>query len=427
MFLEKLGQIFKIKELREKIFYTLAMLVVFRIAAHIPIPSVNVENLKDFFATSQIFGLLNIFTGGAMDNFSVVALGVGPYITASIIMQLLTMVIPRLEKLAKEEGEEGRRKINQITRILTVPLSALQSYGMLTLLQRSGTKIITDVATFDIITTIITVTGGTVFLMWLGELITENGIGNGISLIIFAGIISRIPQALQQTLVNFDSSKLIEVITFLAIAVLVIGGIVFITEGQRNVPVSYARRVRGMKMYGGMSTHLPLRVNQAGVIPIIFALSVILFPGMIANFFVNVKNEMVSKIAQQTVSLFQNQVFYGILYFVLVVLFTYFYTAVIFDPKAISENIQKQGGFIPGIRPGPPTADYLHRTINRITLTGALFLGVVAVLPVVLRSVMDMPSLVIGGTSILIVVSVVIETVKQVQSQLVMRDYESFY
>ncbi|MBU1178322.1 preprotein translocase subunit SecY [Patescibacteria group bacterium] len=425
--LEKITQIFKIKDLRKKIFYVLMMLVIFRLAAHIPVPGVDITVLKKFFESNQILGLLNMFTGGAMDNFSVVALGVGPYITSSIIMQLLVMVVPYLEKLQKEEGEAGRAKINKITRYATIPLAALQSYSMIALLQRSGQGIIGDIPLFNLITMVTIMTAGTVFLMWIGELMTEHGIGNGISLIIFAGIVSAVPQAIQQTVVNFDSSKLVDLIGFGIIAVVVIAGIVFITEGQRNIPISFARRVRGNKMYGGTSSHLPLKVNQAGVIPIIFAMSVMLLPGMVANFFANSQNEMVGRIAQQTVALFDNQLFYGVFYFVLVVLFTYFYTAVTFDPKQISENVQRQGGFVPGIRPGRHTAEYLQKTLSRITLTGALFLGLVATLPFIMRAILDIPSLVIGGTGILIVVSVVIETVKQIESQVVMRDYDKFY
>ena len=424
---EKIVQIFKVKSLRRKILYTLGFLIVFRFAAHIPVPGVNLEGLKNFFESNQIFGLLNMFTGGGMENFSVVALGVGPYITSSIIMQLLTMVVPALEKLQKEEGEEGRRKINQITRWATVPLAAMQSYAMITLLQKSGQNILPDMDMFHLVATIITLTAGTIFLMWIGELITEKGIGNGVSLIIFAGIVSGIPLALQQTLVDFNQSKVIEIVIFAVVAVVVIAGIVFITEGQRNIPVQYARRVRGMKMYGGTATHLPLRVNQAGVIPIIFAMSVMLLPGMVASFLVNVNNEMIGNIAKNIADLFNNQFFYGVLYFVMVILFTYFYTSVTFDPKQISEHLQKQGGFIPGIRPGTQTRGYLSKIVSRITLTGSLFLGLVAVLPFIMKAVFDIPSLVIGGTGILIVVSVVIETVKQIESEMAMRDYESFY
>lgn len=424
---EKLIQIFKVKDLRKKIMVVLGLLIVFRATAHIPVPGVNIENLRNFFESNQILGLLNMFSGGGMENFSIVALGVAPYITASIIMQLLTMVIPQLEKMQKEEGEVGRQKINRITRYLTVPLAIIQSYAMISLLQRSGQNIIGELSLFNMIVTILTITAGTIFLMWIGELITEKGIGNGISLIIFAGIIVGIPKAIQQVFVDFDASKVVDMAIFGVIAIVVIAGIVFITEGQRNIPISYARRVRGNKMYGGVSSHLPLRVNQAGVIPIIFAMSIMIFPGMVANFFVQSDITWLRDVSQYIVDLFQNQLFYGILYFILVFAFTYFYTAVTFDPKSIAENVQKQGGFIPGIRPGRLTAEYLHKTLNRITLAGALFLGVIAVLPFVVQGIFNIPNLTIGGTGILIVVSVVIETVKQIESQLVMRDYDSFY
>ncbi|MFA6296620.1 MAG: preprotein translocase subunit SecY [Patescibacteria group bacterium] len=424
---EKIAQIFKIKELRKKIFFAVSLLIVFRLAAHIPVPGVDAAALKSFFEGNQIFGLLNMFTGGGMENFSIVAMGVGPYITSSIIMQLLVMVVPALEKMQKEEGEDGRRKMNQITRWLTIPLAALQSYSMIVLLQKSGQNILGDLDPFKLVTMIVTLTAGTIFLMWLGELITEKGIGNGVSLIIFAGIVSAIPMALQQTFVNFEQSKVIELVIFAVVAVVVIAGIVFITEGQRNIPVNYARRVRGMKMYGGTSSHLPLKVNQAGVIPIIFAMSLMLLPGMIANFLVNVNNAMVKDIAQNVADLFNNNLFYGAIYFVMVIFFTYFYTAVTFDPKQISEHLQKQGGFIPGIRPGTHTREYLNKTMTRITLAGSFFLGLVAVLPFIMKAAFDVPSLVIGGTGILIVVSVVIETVRQIESEMVMRDYESFY
>ncbi len=425
---EKLIQIFKVKDLRKKIFYTLILLVIFRLAAQIPVPGVNLENLKKFFETNQLFGLLNVFTGGAMANMSVVMLGVGPYITATIIMQLLSMIVPRIQRMMKEEGEAGRNKFNQWSRLLTIPLAVMQSYAMINMLSRSSQPVIGELTPFNLVTIIVSITAGSVFLMWLGELITENGIGNGISLIIFAGIVSRMPQSIYQTAATFDPSQIINLIIFFVIAVVVIAGVVFITEARRNVPVSYARRMRGMKMYGGAQTYLPLRVNTAGVIPIIFAMSVMLFPGMVANFFVNSPNEFLAKSAQNIAGLFQNQLFYGILYFVLVVAFTYFYTSVIFEPKSVAEHLQRQGGFIPGIRPGPPTADYLHITVNRITLAGAMFLGIVAVLPFVVQAGTGVTTFnyMIGGTSILIMVSVVLETIKQVESQMIMRDYEGF-
>jgi preprotein translocase subunit SecY len=422
--LEKFLQVFKIKELRNKILFVLGILVVFRLAANIPVPGVNVEQLRQFFEGNQFFGLLNLFSGGGLRNISIVMLGVGPYITASIIMQLLTMIVPRLEQIYKEEGEAGRQKFNMWTRWITVPLAAMQTFGMVKLFQSQG--IFSTLSPFQLSTIIITATAGTIFLMWLGELITEKNIGNGVSIIIFAGIVAGLPTSLTQLFAVWDPSKLFSYIGFLIFGIAVIAAVVFVTEGQRNIPVSYAKRVRGNRIYGGTSTHLPLRVNQAGVIPIIFAMSIMLFPGMIANFFVNASNPTVASVAAGVNSLFQNQIFYGAIYFVLVVAFTYFYTAVTFDPHQISENLQKQGGYVPGIRPGPNTADYLARTLNRITLAGALFLGLVAVLPFIVQGISNIQSLTIGGTGLLIVVAVVIEIMKQLESQMIMRDYEGF-
>ncbi len=422
---ERLQQLWKVREVRNKILFVLAILVVFRIVAHIPVPGVNLENLKNLFSQNQLLGLLNIFSGGSLKNFSVVMLGVAPYITASIIMQLLTMVIPKLEEIQKE-GEAGRAKINQYTRILTVPLAILQAYGFSTFFKQSGQGIFSQVSTFDFVTSLVTITAGTLFLMWLGELITEKNIGNGISLIIFAGIVAGIPQSLQQTIATFDPSKIGTIILFLAIGLVTIATVIFVTEGQRNIPVSYAKRIRGMRVYGGVDTHLPLRVNQAGVIPIIFAVSIVLFPPLVAQFFVNSPIGWISQTASYVVTLFKNQVFYAILYFVLVVAFTYFYTAVIFHPTQIAENLQKQGGFIPGIRPGKNTSDYLGYVSTRIILGGALFLGLIAVLPSIMQGVTNVSTLVVGGTGLLIVVSVAIETAKQIEAQLVMREYEGF-
>ncbi len=423
MWLDKIIQIFKIRDLRKSILFVFAMLFIFRVAAHIPLPGVNVENLKEFFASNQILGLINIFSGGGMENFSVVALGVAPYITASIIFQLLVMIIPKLEEISKEPG--GQQKINRWTRFLTTPLAFLQGYGMIVMLrQQSSFEIITDLSAFALISTLITLTAGTIFLMWIGELISEKNIGNGISLLIFAGIIAALPGVIQRTLAVFDPSQVANLLTFAIIAVITIIGVVIINEGTRNIPISYARHIRGNRMYGGVSTHLPLRVNMAGVIPIIFAIALILFPPMIANFFLHAKSQILVQISEFIIQVFQNQLIYGILYFVFVFGFTYFYTAVIFHPQQIAENLQKQGGFIPGIRPGKNTEEYLARVTSRIIFTGALFLGLIAVLPLIVQGFMGGLSLVIGGTSLLIVVSVVIESVKQIESQLTMRDYE---
>jgi len=413
--------IWKAKDLRQSIIFVLLMLVFFRLAAHIPVPGVNPVALRDFFASNEILGLMNIFSGGGMENFSVVMMGVGPYITASIIFQLLGMIIPSLEEMNKEEA--GRQKINMWTRWATVPLSFVQAYAMIGLLRNSSAGIIKDVTTFDFALMLLTISAGTMFLMWIGELISEKKIGNGISLLIFAGIISALPTTVQQIFVNYDPSMLFTIIGFIVIAIITVVGVVIINEGQRNIPVQYARQVRGQRAFGGSTTHLPLRVNMAGVIPIIFAISVILFPTMIAQFFIHAQSPMLASIAQKTIAIFQNQLVYGIVYFVLVFAFTYFYTEIVFHPSRIAENLQKQGGFIPGIRPGSHTTAYLSFTTHRIIFAGALFLGIIAILPLIMRYFTGVQSLAIGGTSLLIVVSVVIETVKQIESQLTMREY----
>jgi len=419
--------LFRIPELRRKFLIVFGLLVVFRISAAIPVPGIPRESLSSLFSGNQLFGLLDIFSGGGLSNLSLVMLGVGPYITASIVIQLLTMIVPRLEEMAKEEGEMGRRKLNQWTRLLTVPLAALQAFGFINLLARGGrVGVPISFTPPEMFVTILTVTAGTIFLMWLGELITEQGIGNGISLLIFVGIISRLPHVIAQTVATWTPDQLLTYGSFLAAALVVIAGVVLVSEGQRSIPVSYAKQVRGNRMFGGVSTHLPLRVNQAGVMPIVFALSVMLFPGVIANFLVAAKNGTIAAIAQRVVGLFQDRWFYGVTYFVLVVAFTYFYTSVTFDPDQIAENIQKQGGFIPGIRPGKQTTNFLKFVLNRITLAGALFLGLIAILPLLVQALSGLSTLTIGGTALLIVVSVVLETMKQIESQLTMREYEGF-
>ncbi|MFA4872899.1 MAG: preprotein translocase subunit SecY [Patescibacteria group bacterium] len=424
---DRLHQIWSDKELRMKILFVLGMLTIFRVAAHIPIPGVDIGVLRQFFASNQVLGLLNLFSGGGLENFSIVALGVGPYITASIILQLLQMVVPSLEELSKE-GESGNRKINQYTRMLTIPMAILQSYGVITILRQSsslGGQIVGSFTLSTWILTILTLTAGTVFLMWVGELISEKKVGNGISLLIFAGIIAGLPQTVQRTFAVYTSTQFLSIIIFAVIAIVTVAGIVFITEAQRNIPITYAKQIRGLRTLGGAVTHLPMRVNQAGVIPIIFAISIVLFPSLLAQFFLRADALWLRNAAETIIRIFQNQLFYGIIYFVLVFGFTYFYTAVVFHPDKIAENLQKQGGFVPGIRPGRETAVYLNNVSNRIMLAGALFLSIIAILPIIMQSVFNLSTLVIGGTSILIVVSVVIETVQQINAQLVMRDYES--
>ncbi len=420
----KVIQIFKIRDLRNRIFFVLALLVVFRLMATIPVSGVDVLRLKSFFEGNQLFGLLNIFSGGAMSNLSIVMLGVGPYITASIIMQLLTMLIPALKELYHEEGEIGRQKFNQYTRYLTVPLAILQGYGLLVLLKNQ--EIITTQSSLVFFSSVFAVTAGSMFLMWLGELITEKNIGNGISLLIFAGIVSSLPVDLKQTLIIYDPSQLLTYMAFIIVSIVVIAGVVVITEGERAIPIAYAKRIRGNRVYGGSTAHLPLRVNQAGVIPIIFALSILLFPQLIAQVIGGFDIMWLSQIARSSAAFLQNQFVYGSFYFILVILFTYFYTAITFDPDQISQNLQKQGGFIPGIRPGGSTAEFIKRILNRVVLIGAIFLGAVAVLPIAVQYFTGIATLTIGGTALLIAVSVVLESMKQIKSQLVMREYESF-
>ena len=422
--IDKIIQIFKIKDLRNRILFVLSLLVVFRLMATIPVPGVDVLRLRSFFEDNQLFGLLNIFSGGALSNLSIVMLGVGPYITASIIMQLLTMLVPAFKELYHEEGEVGRQKFNQYTRYLAVPLAALQGYGLLVLLKNQ--EIIISQSNLVFFSSIFAVMAGSIFLMWLGELITEKNIGNGISLLIFAGIVSGLPVDLRQVLVTYNPSLLLTYLAFVIVSIIVIAGVVVITEGERAIPVAYAKRIRGNRVFGGSMAHLPLRVNQAGVIPIIFALSILLFPQLIAQVIGGFDILWLSQIARSAATFLQNQFVYGSFYFLLVILFTYFYTAITFDPDQISQNLQKQGGFIPGIRPGSSTAEFIKRILNRVVLIGAIFLGVIAILPITVQYFSGLATLTIGGTALLIVVSVVLESMKQIKSQLVMREYEGF-
>jgi len=431
MWYQKIIQIFKIRDLRKKVLFVLLIFAVFRLMANIPMPGLNAANLEKFFARYKMMGFLSVLTGGALSRFSIIMLGLGPYITAVIILQLLTMIFPQLEKMYKEEGEAGRQKFNQYGRILTIPMAMIQGYAMLNLLQRPPDPVISPALNlFQIITALLTITAGTIFLMWLGELISEKGIGNGVSLLIFAGIIASVPMNVFQSYydISLDPAKIQNYLLFIAISLVVIAAVVLITEGKRNIPVSYAKRVRGNKMYGGVSTFLPLNVNPAGVIPIIFAISILLFPEMIANFFAGSAGVM-GNIAKSSANFLANPWIKETLYFLLVVIFTYFYTAVTFDPKSISQNLQKMGGFIPGIRPGESTAKVIHYILNRVLLLGASFLGLIAIMPSIVGGITGVANVfqfLIGGTSLLIVVSVVLETMRQVNAQLQMRDYETF-
>lgn len=398
------------------------MLAMFRAAAAIPVPGVNVGELRNLFASNQLLGLLNIFSGGALDSLSIIMLGLSPYITATIIFQLLTMIFPSLKEMYQEEGERGRQKFNQYARLVTVPLAALQGYGLLVLLQNQG--VLEPLTRFEMLTNIIIVSAGTLFLMWVGELISEKGIGNGVSLLIGAGIIAGLPTQLRQLYFAYDPSQIPTYLAFFLITVVTIAVVVLITEAQRNIPVQYAKRVRGFKLYGGASTYLPLRVNMAGVIPIIFAISILLFPSVLANFLTLFKIDWFVQVSEAINRTLQNPWIYGSLYFILVVLFTYFYTAVTFDPKVMSENLQKQGGFIPGIRPGEPTAHAISFILHRITLAGAVFLGIIAILPFVVSGISGVSALTLGGTSLLIIVSVILETMKQINAQIAMAEYD---
>jgi preprotein translocase subunit SecY len=421
---EALLNAFRAPDLRRRILFVAGILLVFRLLAHVPLPGVDPEQLKSFLETNAIFGLLDLFSGGGLTNFSLVALGVNPYINASIIMQLMTGVVPSLQALQRE-GEYGRTKINQYTRYLSVPMALLQAYGFMALLNANGVlRTPFDLGSWETITQIVTLTAGSVVLMWLGELITEKGIGNGVSFIIFAGIVSKAPGALTGFLDNPDLARLV---LFGLLAIAAVAVIIYIQEGQRRIPVQYASRVRGRRMYQGGQTFLPLRVNQAGVIPIIFAVSILLFPSQIASYFTN-SGGIVGDIAIGVVSVLGSRSWlYVSLYFLLTFGFTYFYTAFTFKPDETAEQLRKNGGFIPGIRPGRPTQDYLARVVTRITVAGALFLGIVAAAPPFIGLIQpQFSNLALGGTGILIVVSVVVETMKQLEAQLLIRQYEGF-
>jgi preprotein translocase subunit SecY len=407
--------------LRKRMFFVLLALVFFRLLSAIPIPGIDTLALDSFLANNQFFGVLNIFAGGGLSNLSIIMLGVGPYITASIIMQLLTIMVPALKKLYHEEGEAGRKRFTQYSRLLTVPLAAIQGFSLLAILESQS--IILNLTPFDRIVNLLIVIAGAVFIMWIGELISEFGIGNGVSLIIFAGIVSGIPSAVAQLIFAFDPSQLTLLLTFIVIGAVVIAAVVVVTEAERPIPVTYAKRMRGMKVYGGGSTYLPLRVNQAGVIPIIFALSILLFPQMIGAFLTRFTDPTLVKISTALTSFSQDSWLYAVLYFFLVFLFTYFYTAVTFDPEAISTNLQKNGGFIPGIRPGASTSDYLARVTSRITMLGAIFLGLIAILPLIVRAATGITAIALGGTALLIVISVVLDLIKKIDAQVSMREY----
>ncbi len=435
---EVLQQLYKNPALRKRVLVVLAVMVVYSLLSQIPVPVADTQKLQTFlkslFQSSSLLGFVNIFSGGALANFSILLMGLGPYINASIIIQLLTQVVPKLQALSKE-GEQGRKKINYYTRLLTLPLSIIQAVATVFLVrnlstQSTGIDLIGTPTIFECTILISSIVAGSMLLMWLGELITEKGIGNGISMIILFGIVATLPSsfASQFALVQSDPSKLTGLIFILIAAIASVIFIVYLNEGQRNIPISYAKRLSNAQAYSGVDSHLPLRVITAGVIPIIFALAFLSVPTFIGQLFTNAQTAWLASFATKLTNWFSpTSWIYAISYFVLVVGFTYFYTAIIFKPDEIAENLQKQGGFIPGVRPGEETSKYLKNIINRITFTGSLGLGIVALLPFVMQTVFKTSQAVtIGGTSILIIVAVIIETVKQVQSLALMATYEKY-
>jgi preprotein translocase subunit SecY len=422
--MQTLSRLFKTKELRQSLLFVLLCLTIFRLGAHITLPGIDATSLSSFLAGNQFLGLLNLFSGGTLANFSILALGLGPYITASIIIQLLGMIFPSVEEMQKEE--QGRQKLNSYTRYATFPLSILQGYSVIRLLDQSGSFGTSfDLNGLTLWTALISMAAGTIFLMWLGELISEKQVGNGTSIIIFAGIVAGLPSFLSQTIATYTSADLFDIVLFAILTLVTIAAVVMVQEAQRNIPVQYARGGGRTGAGSKVASHLPLRVSMGGMIPIMFALSIVVFPPLLAQLFANARTVWLQNAADFVTKLFADQWFYGIFYFLLVFIFTFFYASVIFRPEQIAENLQKQGGFIPGIRPGEPTAHYLDWVKNRILLVGAIFLSMIAILPIIVQGLTGSPNLVVGGSSVIIVVSVIVDMIKQVESQLTMREYDA--
>lgn len=420
-FLHKLKLAIQDPSIRNRLLFVLGMLLVFRALAVIPIPGIDTLALEEFFNNNQFLGLLNIFSGGGLANLSIVMLGLSPYITASIIMQLLTVMSPKLKTLYSEEGEIGRKKFAMYSRWLAVPLALTQGFGFLVLLTRQGIVANTDILTF--VVNVLVISAGSILLMWLGELITEFGIGNGVSLLIFAGIVASLPTTINQLLFSFDVSQLPLYFGFTLAAIIITYAVVVITEAERPIPITYAKQARSGAVSGGVSTYLPIRLNQAGVIPIIFALSMLLLPQMLFNFAQSVGVAWINSVGTAVTEFLANQWVYAGIYFVLVFIFTYFYTAVTFDPDQIAKNLQKSGAFVPGVRPGVSTSEYIGDILTRLTLVSALFLGAIAVLPLAMQAATGITAFAIGGTSLLIAVSVVLDLIKKVEAQLSIREY----
>lgn len=426
-FFKTVEKFFRLPDLRRKFFIVICLVIASRLISSIPIPGVDRSQLVNWVNSNQAFSLLNIFTGGGLLNFSLALMGVGPYITSSIIFQLLVYVIPSLEALNKE-GEFGRRKLNQYMRIGAIPLAFIQGFGTLTYLKNTG--LINQWTPWHLAFMLILAVGGSMLLMWLGELISEQGIGNGISILITAGIVASFPNQIKNTIDRYSgvtsSQDILQLIGFAVLGLIALAFIIFMNEGKRELPVSYARRVRGSKMYGGVDTSLPIKVNAAGVVPIIFAVSMVMFPNIIGEFLAKAQSAQVKHIGEVIVDFFKNQTYYSIIYFVFVLAFTFFYTFIIFQPKQMAENLQKQGGFIPGIRPGVDTELYLYSVISKLTFVGAIFLGLIAILPNIAQQVTKVQTLSLGGTSLLIVVSVVLEILRQVRAQIITRTYDHY-
>ena len=420
--LETLTSIWKSKDLRNRIFFTIGVLILIRFIAHIPLPGINTAELQSFLNQSQnqVLGVLSLFTGGSLSKLSIELLGVGPYITASIVVQLLTKAIPQWDALNRE-GSAGQEKLNQYTRYLAVPMAIIQGYGTLAILQSQN--VLSSITTANLIQMMVVITGTTIFVMWLGELISERGIGNGISMIIALGIIAGLPQQITNTSTTLQAGGYFDIFLVIALLLVSLVVIVVVNDAERKIPITYARRAVGQG--SAVNSYLPIRVNTAGVVPIIFALSFLTFPAVIARFFTTAKSHAIVNFANKVTALINNQTFYGITYFILVLIFTFFYTYFVFQPDQIAENLQQQGGFVPGVRPGSETVTFLNYIITRLTVIGAIFLALIAILPLIIQNVLNVTTLTLGGTSILIVVSVIIETSRQLNSLIIMHRYDS--